>query len=35
MQFSNERIGEEIVDLAMDKSNDFQRDKCGCRLSGG
>lgn len=35
MQFSKERIGKEIVDLAMGKSNNFERDEWGCRLSDG
>lgn len=33
MQISKERIGKKIVDLAMEKSNNNERDNCGCGLS--
>jgi len=33
--FSRETTGKEILDLAIEKSNDFGRDECGCRFSDG
>lgn len=32
IQFSKERRGKEILDLSMESSNNFEKEKCGCSL---